>query len=37
VDLADSEIAEILGITESGVRSLVARAAVSLRAHEELL
>jgi RNA polymerase sigma factor (sigma-70 family) len=37
VDLADSEIAEILGITESGVRSLVARAAASLRAHEELL
>jgi RNA polymerase sigma-70 factor (ECF subfamily) len=37
VDLADNEIAEILGITESGVRSLVARAAASLRAHEELL
>jgi RNA polymerase sigma factor (sigma-70 family) len=36
-DLSDVEIAAILGLTESGVRSLVARALAVLRAHPELL
>jgi RNA polymerase sigma-70 factor, ECF subfamily len=36
-DLTDSDIATILGITESGVRSLASRALEALRAHEELL
>jgi RNA polymerase sigma-70 factor (ECF subfamily) len=36
-DLADVEIGEVMGISESGVRSLVARAVATLRAHEELL
>jgi RNA polymerase sigma-70 factor (ECF subfamily) len=36
-DLADADIGEILGISESAVRSLVARALAALRAHPELL
>jgi RNA polymerase sigma-70 factor (ECF subfamily) len=36
-DLTDSDIASIMGISESGVRSLVARALAVLRAHPELL
>lgn len=36
-DLTDTDIAAILGITPSGVRSLVARALAVLRAHPELL
>jgi len=36
-DLSDSDIAQIIGISESGVRSSVARALATLRAHEELL
>jgi RNA polymerase sigma-70 factor (ECF subfamily) len=36
-DLTDADIAVVLGISESGVRSLVARALDALRAHPELL
>lgn len=36
-DLSDADIAIIMNLTESGVRSLVARALDSLRAHPELL
>ncbi len=36
-DLTDAEIGSILGISESGVRSLVSRAIAVLREHEELL
>ena len=36
-DLTDADIAEIMGISESGVRSLVARAVAALRDHPELL
>jgi RNA polymerase sigma factor (sigma-70 family) len=36
-DLADADIAHIMGISESGVRSLVTRAIAVLRAHPELL
>lgn len=36
-DLTDADIATVMGLTESGVRSLVARALDSLRAHPELL
>jgi RNA polymerase sigma-70 factor, ECF subfamily len=36
-DLSDDEIGEILGLTSSGVRSLIARAIASLRRHPELL
>jgi RNA polymerase sigma factor (sigma-70 family) len=36
-DLTDVEIAHIMELTPSGVRSLVARALASLRAHPELL
>jgi RNA polymerase sigma-70 factor (ECF subfamily) len=36
-DLTDADIALVMGLTESGVRSLVARALESLRAHPELL
>ena len=36
-DLADADIATVLGISESGVRSLAARALEALRAHPELL
>lgn len=36
-DLADEEIGEILGLSASGVRSLVARALDALRRHPELL
>lgn len=36
-DLGDADIAAILGMSESGVRSLVARALDVLRAHPELL
>ena len=35
-DLADEEIADILGLSASGVRTLVARAIARLRAHPEL-
>jgi RNA polymerase sigma-70 factor, ECF subfamily len=35
-DLTDEEIGELLGLSASGVRSLVARALTSLRAHPEL-
>ena len=35
-DLTDSEIGSILGLSESGVRSLVARALALLRSHPEL-
>ena len=36
-DLTDTDIARIMGLTESGVRSLAARALEVLRAHPELL
>lgn len=36
-DLTDADIATILGLTESGVRSLIARALEALRSHPELL
>ncbi len=36
-DLTDVDIARIMGLSESGVRSLVARALEVLRAHPELL
>ena len=36
-DLTDADIGEILGLTESGVRSLIARALASLRQHPEVL
>lgn len=36
-DLTDADIAAILGLSESGVRSLVARALDALRTHPELL
>jgi RNA polymerase sigma-70 factor (ECF subfamily) len=36
-DLTDADIASILGLSESGVRSLIARALETLRAHPELL
>jgi RNA polymerase sigma factor (sigma-70 family) len=36
-DLSDAEIASVLGLSESGVRSLVARALDALRSHPELL
>lgn len=36
-DLTDQEIGEIMGLSSSGVRSLVARALDSLRRHPELL
>lgn len=36
-DLTDADIAAVLGISESGVRSLVARALAVLRANPELL
>jgi RNA polymerase sigma factor (sigma-70 family) len=36
-DLTDDEIGAVLGLTPSGVRSLVARAIESLRRHPELL
>lgn len=36
-DLTDAEIGGLLGVSESGVRSLVARAVANLRAHEDLL
>jgi DNA-directed RNA polymerase specialized sigma24 family protein len=36
-DLTDADIASVLGMSESGVRSLVARAVEALRAHPELL
>jgi RNA polymerase sigma-70 factor (ECF subfamily) len=35
-DLGDGEIAKIMGLTESGVRSLVSRAIATLRAHPEV-
>ena len=35
-DLSDADIAYVMGITESGVRSLVARGLEVLRKHEEL-
>jgi RNA polymerase sigma-70 factor (ECF subfamily) len=36
-DLADTDIGAVMGLSESGVRSLVARALAELRAHPELL
>ncbi|MEO8230379.1 MAG: sigma factor-like helix-turn-helix DNA-binding protein [Chloroflexota bacterium] len=36
-DLGDADIGRIMGISESGVRSLAARALDVLRAHPELL
>jgi RNA polymerase sigma factor (sigma-70 family) len=36
-DLADDDIARILGLSASGVRSLIARALEALRRHPELL
>lgn len=36
-DLTDADIGRILGLSESGVRSLVARALAILRSHPELL
>lgn len=36
-DLSDADIASIIGISSSGVRSLVARALETLRAHPDLL
>lgn len=36
-DLSDEEIGEVMGLTASGVRSLVSRAIQSLRDHPELL
>jgi RNA polymerase sigma factor (sigma-70 family) len=36
-DLDDGQIARIMGLSESGVRSLVARAIEALRAHPEVL
>lgn len=36
-DLSDADIASIMGLSSSGVRSLVARALETLRAHPELL
>ena len=36
-DLTDDEIGEVLGLSASGVRSLVARALATLRAHPDLL
>jgi RNA polymerase sigma-70 factor (ECF subfamily) len=36
-DLADEQIAEVMGLSTSGVRSLVARALDALRAHPEVL
>lgn len=36
-DLTDADIAVVMGLTESGVRSLAARALAALRAHPELL
>jgi RNA polymerase sigma-70 factor, ECF subfamily len=36
-DLGDADIAMVMGLTESGVRSLIARALERLRTHPELL
>lgn len=36
-DLSDADIARIIGLSESGVRSLIARALDVLRSHPELL
>lgn len=36
-ELTDADIASVLGLTESGVRSLLARALEALRAHPEVL
>jgi RNA polymerase sigma-70 factor (ECF subfamily) len=36
-DLTDEDIAMIMGLSQSGVRSLVARALATLRAHPELI
>ncbi len=36
-DLTDEEIGRVMGLTASGVRSLVARSLAALRAHPELL
>lgn len=35
-DLSDAEIGELMGLSESGVRSLAARAIVALREHPEI-
>src|SRR5262249_38955033 len=36
-DLTDEQVGEVMGLTPSGVRSLVARAIDALRAHPEVL
>jgi RNA polymerase sigma factor (sigma-70 family) len=36
-DLTDADVATIMGLSQSGVRSLVARALATLRSHPELL
>jgi len=36
-ELTDADIGQILGLSESGVRSLIARALKTMRAHPELL
>jgi RNA polymerase sigma-70 factor, ECF subfamily len=36
-DLTDADIGAVMGLSESGVRSLLARALVALRSHPELL
>ena len=36
-DLSDADIGSIMGISESGVRSLVARALAAMRSHPEIL
>lgn len=36
-DLSDADIATVMGLSESGVRSLVARAIEALRSHPEVL
>lgn len=36
-DLSDAQIAEVMGVSTSGVRSLVARALEALRSHPEVL
>jgi RNA polymerase sigma factor (sigma-70 family) len=36
-DLTDAEIGSIMGISESGVRSLVARALTAMRSHPEIV
>jgi RNA polymerase sigma factor (sigma-70 family) len=35
-DMSDAEIGEVMGLSESGVRSLAARAIAALRNHPEI-